>query len=250
MEEFTVLTCSCLPEQDTNGAAAKETTAEKAPGATKKKNAAEREKTANLRTAVRKISRFMKVQEPRLRTQLDIDVLNETQKYADILASWSAKIVELDEAITDITKRIANDWNVHGGSLFLFQTDKHTFNRARHACTTRDSVLTSIDSPEEEEFIESRVKGSLVDYWIGLYKGKDDWVWEEGRPLIRTSRVVLAVAGCRALCICHVHSTDIFEHFNPCIDDSTNSGVLVNQQIRAQQQDILKTVFLLIKTVH
>nr|XP_016853773.1 PREDICTED: C-type lectin domain family 4 member K-like [Anolis carolinensis]XP_016853774.1 PREDICTED: C-type lectin domain family 4 member K-like [Anolis carolinensis] len=143
----------------------------------------ERGKTNSLRAGAKKITKFMRAHEPRLRTLLDSEVLEETLKYAETLASWRTKIIELDEAITDITRKITKDWEVFGGSLFLFHMGAQTYVQAIHTCSTRDSSLATIDTPAEEEFIESHVKGKHVDYWIGLHKQRIDWIWLEDTPV-------------------------------------------------------------------
>ncbi|XP_039876060.1 killer cell lectin-like receptor subfamily B member 1B allele B isoform X2 [Simochromis diagramma] len=79
-------------------------------------------------------------------------------------------------------------WEKHKGKCYYFSIAKTSRNESRDECGAKKGDLVKINSKEEQEFLESKVKGtnnSDDKFWIELiYLAKNNtWVWRDGSPL-------------------------------------------------------------------
>ncbi|XP_047445392.1 macrophage mannose receptor 1-like [Mugil cephalus] len=74
-----------------------------------------------------------------------------------------------------------NSWIPFRGYCYLFITQRIEWPDASASCARHGGTLASIETPEEQNFIESNVnmyKDSQPTFWIGLYKThKGSWKW-------------------------------------------------------------------------
>ncbi|XP_061438945.1 uncharacterized protein LOC133363694 [Rhineura floridana] len=86
---------------------------------------------------------------------------------------------ELQEAIDDILQRLKEHWSLNNQMLYLFDNMKlpRTWHECVDYCVMKTSELISIESKEEEMYVESELIGEGNDYWIGLYKKSKSWLW-------------------------------------------------------------------------
>uniref|UniRef100_A0A3Q2X5L9 C-type lectin domain-containing protein n=1 Tax=Haplochromis burtoni TaxID=8153 RepID=A0A3Q2X5L9_HAPBU len=79
-------------------------------------------------------------------------------------------------------------WEKHKGKCYYFSIAKTSWNESRDECGAKKGDLVKINSKEEQEFLESKLKGiknSDDKFWIELiYLAKNNtWVWRDGSPL-------------------------------------------------------------------
>ncbi|TNN55460.1 Macrophage mannose receptor 1 [Liparis tanakae] len=72
-------------------------------------------------------------------------------------------------------------WLPFRSHCYLFVTDEIEWADAASSCVRHGGILTSIEDPDEQKFIESNVeifKDAHTAFWIGLYKTHNgDWKW-------------------------------------------------------------------------
>ncbi|XP_056277836.1 macrophage mannose receptor 1b isoform X2 [Pseudoliparis swirei] len=72
-------------------------------------------------------------------------------------------------------------WLPFKGHCYLFVTDEIEWADAASSCVRHGGILTSIEDPDEQKFIESNVeifKDAHTSFWIGMYKTHNgDWKW-------------------------------------------------------------------------
>ncbi|XP_078581990.1 snaclec A8-like [Branchiostoma floridae x Branchiostoma japonicum] len=75
------------------------------------------------------------------------------------------------------------DWQRHDSSCFKLFTDADTFYSTKTKCRENGATLAMAKDEPTNEFILS-LKGSNVEAWIGLRRGKNyNWTWIDGTRL-------------------------------------------------------------------
>ncbi|XP_061438946.1 C-type lectin lectoxin-Phi1-like [Rhineura floridana] len=136
--------------------------------------------TSTLLKAFKTIKDFIIIKEPSLKGKNDSEIFRETQKLADELVGWISKVNEIQAAIDDIKKKLHLQWVPYKETLYLFEDRVKPWHRATKFCESEKSVLISIESLEEEEFLEKEINFAHQDSWIGLHYSKGKWRWYEG----------------------------------------------------------------------
>ncbi|XP_069032564.1 hepatic lectin-like [Embiotoca jacksoni] len=102
---------------------------------------------------------------------------------------WSQKPPE------DLTKedrtcvQCDEGWEHHGGQCYYFSINKLTWQVSRQECIFEGGDLVKIDSRDEQEFLERRLRDQMMEpadrFWIGLTDSKEEgrWLWVDGSPL-------------------------------------------------------------------
>uniref|UniRef100_A0A8C3ALJ6 Mannose receptor, C type 1b n=1 Tax=Cyclopterus lumpus TaxID=8103 RepID=A0A8C3ALJ6_CYCLU len=72
-------------------------------------------------------------------------------------------------------------WLPFKGHCYLFVTDEIEWADAASSCVRHGGILTSIEDPDEQKFLESNVeifKDANSAFWVGLYKTHNgEWKW-------------------------------------------------------------------------
>ncbi|XP_034057476.1 immune-related, lectin-like receptor 4 isoform X2 [Gymnodraco acuticeps] len=78
-------------------------------------------------------------------------------------------------------------WERYGGKCYYFSTNKATWTRSRDECRCQGGDLVKIESREEQEFLEQKVRVKMTPdkFWIGLTDSEteDTWLWTDGSAL-------------------------------------------------------------------
>ncbi|XP_069032561.1 CD209 antigen-like protein C [Embiotoca jacksoni] len=80
-------------------------------------------------------------------------------------------------------------WEQHGGQCYYFSINKSTWEDSRQECGHKGGDLVKIDSRDEQEFLERRLRDQMMEpadrFWIGLTDSKEEgrWLWVGGSPL-------------------------------------------------------------------
>ncbi|XP_067153367.1 C-type lectin domain family 4 member F-like [Apteryx mantelli] len=76
--------------------------------------------------------------------------------------------------------QIFKDWKYHDGKIYYFSSDRKPWQEAEDFCVLEQSHLTSITSPEEQEYL-AREAGNQ-GHWIGLTDlgTEGTWGWVDG----------------------------------------------------------------------
>ncbi|KAM6401023.1 C-type lectin domain family 4 member F-like isoform 2-T2 [Pluvialis apricaria] len=71
-------------------------------------------------------------------------------------------------------------WRYHQGKIYYFSGEQKPWGEAEAACRFTHSHLTSITSPEEQDYLAREARGG--SYWIGLTATgpKGSWRWVDG----------------------------------------------------------------------
>ncbi|KAI4817649.1 hypothetical protein KUCAC02_011032 [Chaenocephalus aceratus] len=80
-------------------------------------------------------------------------------------------------------------WERYGGKCYYFSTNKATWTKSRDECRRQGGDLVKIESREEQEFLEQKVRVKMTvgqdKFWIGLTDSEteDTWLWTDGSAL-------------------------------------------------------------------
>ncbi|XP_008421074.1 CD209 antigen-like protein E isoform X1 [Poecilia reticulata] len=96
----------------------------------------------------------------------------------------SLKMIVLDETCP----KCEAGWERYRGSCYFFSNSTSSWNDSRRSCADLGSDLVTIDSREEQMFLEIRVREIIKNnetFWIGLTdsKAEGSWLWTDGSPL-------------------------------------------------------------------
>ncbi|CAG5889405.1 unnamed protein product [Menidia menidia] len=98
--------------------------------------------------------------------------------------------VDLAQNLTDETYlRCDEGWEQHAGWCYSFNTMLLSWMGARDECRQKGGYLVKIDSREEQEFLEKRLREEMKEpedkFWIGLTDSEEEgrWLWVDGSPL-------------------------------------------------------------------
>ncbi|XP_060135098.1 C-type lectin domain family 4 member M-like [Zootoca vivipara] len=108
------------------------------------------------------------------------EILRETQKLADKLVDLIINVTEIEDEIEDISKKLHQQWVLYKEVLYLFEDRTKPWHKAITACEDEKSMLITIGSLEEEEFLERETNTAHQDSWIGLPYKDGKWQWYNG----------------------------------------------------------------------
>ncbi|KAK5883249.1 hypothetical protein CesoFtcFv8_019601 [Champsocephalus esox] len=80
-------------------------------------------------------------------------------------------------------------WERYGGKCYYFSTNKTTWTRSRDECRRQGGDLVKIESREEQEFLDQKLRVKMTAdqdrFWIGLTDSEteDTWLWTDGSAL-------------------------------------------------------------------
>ncbi|KAJ4942854.1 hypothetical protein JOQ06_005366, partial [Pogonophryne albipinna] len=86
-------------------------------------------------------------------------------------------------------KRCPDGWERHGGKCYYLSIIKATWTRSRDECRRTGGDLVQIESREEQEFLQQKVRVQMTDdedkFWIGLTDSVTEgaWLWTDGSAL-------------------------------------------------------------------
>ncbi|MEQ2194836.1 hypothetical protein XENOCAPTIV_003703, partial [Xenoophorus captivus] len=74
---------------------------------------------------------------------------------------------------TSVEYQDSYTWLPYKGNCYLFVTDEIEWADAASSCVRHGGVLTSIEDPSEQQFLQSNIEvfqDSHTSFWIGLFK--------------------------------------------------------------------------------
>ncbi|XP_015227054.1 PREDICTED: macrophage mannose receptor 1-like [Cyprinodon variegatus] len=82
---------------------------------------------------------------------------------------------------TNVEYQNSYTWLPYKGNCYLFVTDEIEWADAASSCVRHGGVLTSIEDPSEQQFLQSNIEvfqDSHNSFWVGLFKThKGTWAW-------------------------------------------------------------------------
>nr|XP_034953098.1 uncharacterized protein LOC118075297 [Zootoca vivipara] len=137
---------------------------------------------------VNEISDYMGRKYPDLQILEDVDRIKVATNLSLRLTEENKKNKELQDAIDDILERLKQHWTVQYRRLYLIDMFKppRTWQDCADYCAAKPfTEMINIESKAEEIYLESQLKGSAHDFWIGLYKRGDSWSWIDAKHKFR-----------------------------------------------------------------
>ncbi|XP_029441549.1 C-type lectin domain family 4 member G-like isoform X3 [Rhinatrema bivittatum] len=92
------------------------------------------------------------------------------------------EVAELRKAI-DLSCTLCQcpqDWQWNLGSCYFFSTDTESWEAAQQFCISKSSYLLIVEEDETSYLLEHT---KSHNYWIGLSRKGQDWIWVDGTPL-------------------------------------------------------------------
>ncbi|XP_044027840.1 CD209 antigen-like protein C isoform X2 [Siniperca chuatsi] len=80
-------------------------------------------------------------------------------------------------------------WEQHEGKCYYFSTSTSAWEKSRDECRQQGGDLVKIDSRDEQEFLDLKLREKMNQdedkFWIGLTDSKQEntWLWADGSPL-------------------------------------------------------------------
>ncbi|KAF3834240.1 hypothetical protein F7725_025444, partial [Dissostichus mawsoni] len=120
-------------------------------------------------------------------------VENNLKVYSTNYTILQKMIDERDAEIKNLTgdscTKCPVGWEPHGGKCYYFSTYNATWTKSRDECRHKAGDLVKIESREEQEFLEQKVRGEMTadedKFWIGLTDSETEgkWLWTDRSPL-------------------------------------------------------------------
>ncbi|XP_072420483.1 CD209 antigen-like protein C [Chiloscyllium punctatum] len=102
-----------------------------------------------------------------------------SNKMTNFMSKISMKIEMLPEPACQ-NLQCPRYWVNFNDSCYYFSTQEASWNSSKTYCSLRHSYLVSINTAEEQHFLQ--VESNSKSYWIGLhdFETEDNWHWEDG----------------------------------------------------------------------
>ncbi|XP_042322455.1 C-type lectin domain family 4 member K-like isoform X5 [Sceloporus undulatus] len=125
-------------------------------------------KYADWRKALNQIRDFSYEYDPTLVDKSDTEMLVLAQNLSERLNFWVLRIAEVELESEDIIEKLSAGWKLHKRVIYHFSTDKKTWLNARNFCRATKSDLATINTAEEQTYIDEQSKKVAEPYWICL----------------------------------------------------------------------------------
>ncbi|XP_059817396.1 C-type lectin domain family 2 member B-like [Hypanus sabinus] len=87
-----------------------------------------------------------------------------------LLCLVTSVLVAIVAGLSIHEKACSQDWIGNAGLCYFISTFESSYELAKQLCSIPESKLLEISSNEEEDFVDSAVRGEDSSYWIGTCK--------------------------------------------------------------------------------
>ncbi|XP_033980060.1 C-type lectin domain family 4 member E-like [Trematomus bernacchii] len=120
--------------------------------------------------------------------ECDAEIKNLTERFSAV-KPCKPESPKCPEVNRDSCPKCPVGWERHGGKCYNFSTYTATWTRSRDECRCKGGDLVKIESREEQEFLEQKVRDIMTadedKFWIGLTDSETEgtWLWTDGSAL-------------------------------------------------------------------
>ncbi|KAL3043477.1 hypothetical protein OYC64_003358 [Pagothenia borchgrevinki] len=119
----------------------------------------------------------------------DAEIKNLTERFSAVKPCKPESPFKCPEVNRDSCTKCPIGWEPHGGKCYYFSINKATWTSSRDECRRKAGCLVKIESREEQEFLEQKVRDKMTadedKFWIGLTDSETEgtWLWTDESAL-------------------------------------------------------------------
>ncbi|CAN9504245.1 unnamed protein product [Ophioblennius macclurei] len=108
------------------------------------------------------------------------------ERLESLRAKWNA---EKQNLTGQTCRRCESRWSLNGDSCYYFSALKKNWDGSKKLCEIKRGSLVKIDSRNEQEFLERKLRDEMTEdedkFWIGLTDSETEgrWFWTDGSAL-------------------------------------------------------------------
>nr|XP_028598883.1 perlucin-like protein [Podarcis muralis] len=134
-----------------------------------------------LQEAMHMIRSFVVGMEPFYVDKDDFQILAVAQNISEEMRYYSKKNEELQKEIDILTRNLNDGWVLYSRAIYFFSLELRTWMDSKKKCEKEGAHLISMETREEQYFINKEVKHRKMIFWIGVFKNKGNkWSWLSG----------------------------------------------------------------------
>ncbi|XP_053258136.1 CD209 antigen-like protein A [Podarcis raffonei] len=134
-----------------------------------------------LQEAMHMIRTFVVGMEPFYVDKDDFQILAVAQNKSEEMRYYSQKNEELQKEIDILTRNLNDGWVLYSRAFYFFSLELQTWMDSKKKCEKEGAHLISMETKEEQYFINKQVKHRKMIFWIGVFKNKGNkWSWLSG----------------------------------------------------------------------
>ncbi|XP_053258121.1 CD209 antigen-like [Podarcis raffonei] len=112
----------------------------------------------------------------------DFQILAAAQNLSEEVRYLAKRNDRLQKEIDILTRNLKDGWVIFSNAFYLFSVELRSWMDSKKKCEREGAKLISIETVEEQFFINHEVKGHRKFFWIGLFKDKNvEWKWLSGK---------------------------------------------------------------------
>ncbi|XP_053258128.1 CD209 antigen-like [Podarcis raffonei] len=112
----------------------------------------------------------------------DFQILAAAQNLSEEVRYLVKRNDQLQKEIDILTRNLKDGWVIFSNSFYLFSAELRSWMDSQRKCEREGAKLISIETLEEQFFINHEVKSRRKFFWTGLFKDKEEvWKWLSGK---------------------------------------------------------------------
>ncbi|XP_028581385.2 CD209 antigen-like protein C [Podarcis muralis] len=139
------------------------------------------EKRAEFQVAMNMIRTFVVGIDSNYMDKDDFQILAAAQNISEEMRYFANRNDQLQKEIDILIRNLDDGWIVYSRTFYFFSLELRSWMDSKKYCEQEGARLISVETKEEQFFINQQVKGRKMLFWIGLFKDKGGrWRWTPG----------------------------------------------------------------------
>ncbi|CAI5784933.1 Hypothetical predicted protein [Podarcis lilfordi] len=111
----------------------------------------------------------------------DFQILAAAQNISEEMVYYANINDQLQKEIDILTRNLNDGWVLYSKAFYFFSLELRTWVDSQRKCEREGAKLISMQTKEEQYFINQEVKLRKMVFWIGLFKNTErTWTWLSG----------------------------------------------------------------------
>ncbi|XP_053258288.1 C-type lectin domain family 4 member M-like [Podarcis raffonei] len=111
----------------------------------------------------------------------DFQILAAAHNISEEMVYYANINDQLQKEIDILTRNLNDGWVLYSRAFYFFSLELRTWVDSQRKCEREGAKLISMQTKEEQYFINKEVKFRKMVFWIGLFKNTErTWTWHSG----------------------------------------------------------------------